>query len=251
MEAGTLYGVGVGPGDPELMTLKAVKTALACDLIAVPHKDAALMGPEGADRAVRVNAVGEEQGKEHALEIPAAHAEAHRILSQQTAGLREEAFQPRLEEGAGHPVRTLGRARGFLAAVPEGRSAPVVQVRSDFSAVASAHGFEHPEGRGARKHRVRAEKRQRETESISDGCQPEQPLYVPDSAVVAGVMSGKKTFFFRIKGKDDSEGGVLLCFHAVYFTPGEGVWAMPGGRRYGGTILAFSAFFAYRQKVTV
>ena len=41
MEAGTLYGVGVGPGDPELMTLKAVKTALACDLIAVPHKDAA------------------------------------------------------------------------------------------------------------------------------------------------------------------------------------------------------------------
>lgn len=41
MEKGTLYGVGVGPGDPELMTLKAVKTALACDLIAVPHKDAA------------------------------------------------------------------------------------------------------------------------------------------------------------------------------------------------------------------
>ena len=41
MEAGTLYGVGVGPGDPELMTLKAVKTALGCDLIAVPHKDAA------------------------------------------------------------------------------------------------------------------------------------------------------------------------------------------------------------------
>lgn len=41
MEAGTLYGVGVGPGDPELMTLKAVKTALGCDLIAVPHRDAA------------------------------------------------------------------------------------------------------------------------------------------------------------------------------------------------------------------
>lgn len=41
MEKGTLYGVGVGPGDPELMTLKAVKTALAADLLAVPHKDAA------------------------------------------------------------------------------------------------------------------------------------------------------------------------------------------------------------------
>ena len=41
MEKGTLYGVGVGPGDPELMTLKAVKTALHCDLIAVPRKEAA------------------------------------------------------------------------------------------------------------------------------------------------------------------------------------------------------------------
>lgn len=41
MERGTLYGVGVGPGDPELMTLKAARTAQKCDLIAVPHKEAA------------------------------------------------------------------------------------------------------------------------------------------------------------------------------------------------------------------
>lgn len=39
MEKGTLFGVGVGPGDPELMTLKAVKTALGADVIAVPHCD--------------------------------------------------------------------------------------------------------------------------------------------------------------------------------------------------------------------
>ena len=39
MEKGILYGVGVGPGDPELMTLKAVKTALGADVIAVPHKE--------------------------------------------------------------------------------------------------------------------------------------------------------------------------------------------------------------------
>lgn len=39
METGILYGVGVGPGDPELMTLKAVKTALAADIIALPQKD--------------------------------------------------------------------------------------------------------------------------------------------------------------------------------------------------------------------
>lgn len=40
MEKGILYGVGVGPGDPELMTLKAVKTALNADVLAIPRKDA-------------------------------------------------------------------------------------------------------------------------------------------------------------------------------------------------------------------
>jgi len=36
---GTLYGVGVGPGDPELMTLKAVRIIRKCDVIAVPAKE--------------------------------------------------------------------------------------------------------------------------------------------------------------------------------------------------------------------
>lgn len=35
---GKLYGIGVGPGDPELMTLKALKVIQACDVIAVPGK---------------------------------------------------------------------------------------------------------------------------------------------------------------------------------------------------------------------
>lgn len=39
MKYGTLYGVGVGPGDPMLMTLKAVQTAKACEVIAIPHKE--------------------------------------------------------------------------------------------------------------------------------------------------------------------------------------------------------------------
>ena len=33
---GMLYGVGVGPGDPELMTLKAVRMIRKTDVIAVP-----------------------------------------------------------------------------------------------------------------------------------------------------------------------------------------------------------------------
>ena len=38
MTRGTLYGVGVGPGDPELLTLKAVTALKNCDVIAVPQK---------------------------------------------------------------------------------------------------------------------------------------------------------------------------------------------------------------------
>lgn len=35
---GKLYGIGVGPGDPEYMTLKAVRIIEECDVIAVPGR---------------------------------------------------------------------------------------------------------------------------------------------------------------------------------------------------------------------
>ena len=34
--SGKLYGVGVGPGDPKLMTYLAVETIKNCEVIAVP-----------------------------------------------------------------------------------------------------------------------------------------------------------------------------------------------------------------------
>ena len=39
MKKGIVYGVGVGPGDPELMTLKAIRIIKANDVIAVPGAD--------------------------------------------------------------------------------------------------------------------------------------------------------------------------------------------------------------------
>lgn len=36
--AGKLYGVGVGPGDPQLLTIKALRVIKECDIIAVPGK---------------------------------------------------------------------------------------------------------------------------------------------------------------------------------------------------------------------
>lgn len=38
MNKGKLYGIGVGPGDPELVTVKAVRLMKEADLIAVPDK---------------------------------------------------------------------------------------------------------------------------------------------------------------------------------------------------------------------
>ena len=36
MIKGKLWGVGVGPGDSELMTLKAVRLILECDIVVLP-----------------------------------------------------------------------------------------------------------------------------------------------------------------------------------------------------------------------
>lgn len=40
---GILYGIGTGPGDPELMTLKAVKTANGSDVIVLPISDQSIL----------------------------------------------------------------------------------------------------------------------------------------------------------------------------------------------------------------
>lgn len=37
MSKGVLYGVGMGPGDPELLTIKAVRTIESCPVIAAPQ----------------------------------------------------------------------------------------------------------------------------------------------------------------------------------------------------------------------
>ena len=46
--SGTLYGIGTGPGDPELMTLKAVNRLKTVDMIALPISDKTLTQPKAA-----------------------------------------------------------------------------------------------------------------------------------------------------------------------------------------------------------
>ena len=43
---GIFYGVGVGPGDPELMTVKAIKTIRECDVVAIAVSSPDLQSPE-------------------------------------------------------------------------------------------------------------------------------------------------------------------------------------------------------------
>jgi precorrin-2/cobalt-factor-2 C20-methyltransferase len=50
MAEGTLYGIGVGPGDPELVTLKALRIARACPVVAYPAPE------EGESLARRIMA---------------------------------------------------------------------------------------------------------------------------------------------------------------------------------------------------
>lgn len=59
--AGILYGVGVGPGDPDLMTIKAAKIIRNCEVIGIPARDrdscrayqiASSVVPEIADKRI-------------------------------------------------------------------------------------------------------------------------------------------------------------------------------------------------------
>lgn len=44
-QMGIFYGIGVGPGDPELMTLKAVRKIRKCEIIVLPISDRELTEP--------------------------------------------------------------------------------------------------------------------------------------------------------------------------------------------------------------
>lgn len=68
MRQAALYGVGVGPGDPELLTLKAVRILQESDVIAVPDKG---------------------MGQKTAMNIVEAHIEGKEILNCETPMTRD------------------------------------------------------------------------------------------------------------------------------------------------------------------
>lgn len=119
---GTLYGVGVGPGDPELMTLKAVRILRTCDVVAVPASG------ENEQTALRIAA-------EYMADKPVVHCEMPMLRDRQKLSESHDraadALCRLLDEGKTVAFLTLGdpaiystywyvhkrvRARGYDAA---------------------------------------------------------------------------------------------------------------------------------------
>lgn len=65
IKTGTLYGVGLGPGDPDLMTLRAHRLIASAQVIAYP----ALAGGESFARAIAADAIPQD-AREIVMDIP-------------------------------------------------------------------------------------------------------------------------------------------------------------------------------------
>lgn len=91
MKQGVFYGVSVGPGDPELLTLKAVRVLEACPVIAAPQT--------GSGETLAMDIVRQAVSLEGKTLLPLFFTMA------QNPSLRREAHQ-----------RAAGEIEGFLAA---------------------------------------------------------------------------------------------------------------------------------------
>jgi precorrin-2/cobalt-factor-2 C20-methyltransferase len=102
MKKGILYGVGVGPGDPELLTMKAVRLIKACDVLAIPHRDAG----ECFAYRIAVSAVPEAKAKPVLpVDMPMTRDKAKREAAYQVGA---KAVAEELEKGKTVVFLTLG-----------------------------------------------------------------------------------------------------------------------------------------------
>ncbi|MEY8359499.1 precorrin-2 C(20)-methyltransferase [Anaerotruncus colihominis] len=140
--SGIFYGVSVGPGDPELLTLKAVRIIRACDVIAVPRSS-----KDGEQVALEIAraAVPELLQKEIVpLDMPMTHDAA--VLEKARAQAAETVLVY-LEEGRDVAFLTIGDVSiystyGYLhnRVVKRGYTAKMVAGVPSFCAAAACLG---------------------------------------------------------------------------------------------------------------
>lgn len=99
MKRGVLYGVGVGPGDPELLTLKAARILREADVVAVPDKG---RGEQTALNIVRT----------HVEDKPLLHCPTpmvrDKVLLEQCYGENADRICALLDQGKNVAFITLG-----------------------------------------------------------------------------------------------------------------------------------------------
>ena len=98
---GKLYSVGIGPGDPELMTLKSVRLLKECDVVAIPQGDNGIL----TAKAIVNNVVNLDEKEQVMIYMPmtkdmAAMDKAHREGA--------AAIEKLLDEGKNVVFITLG-----------------------------------------------------------------------------------------------------------------------------------------------
>lgn len=99
MKKGKLYSVGVGPGDPELLTAKAIRILSECDIVAVPQSDG------GSQTALDI-AAQYMKGKEiRSFAMPMTHDRAARNASHDAAA---DAICALIDKGKTVAFLTLG-----------------------------------------------------------------------------------------------------------------------------------------------
>lgn len=99
MNKGKLYGVGVGPGDPELLTAKAIRILGECDVIAVPQSE------NGGRTALEIASCYIKDKPVRAFDMPMTHDRAARNASHDAAA---DAICALLDEGKNVAFLTLG-----------------------------------------------------------------------------------------------------------------------------------------------
>lgn len=108
---GILYCIGVGPGEPELMTLKAVRMIKECQVAAIPHVDRA----QCVAYQIAVQAVPELEEKELlCLDMPMTKDKDLLARSHETAAGR---LLEQLEQGKDVALLTLGDSSVYATSV--------------------------------------------------------------------------------------------------------------------------------------
>ncbi len=140
MGQGVLYGVGVGPGDPELMTLKAVETIRRCPVLAAPRtRGGGMVALDIVKGVVDVDAKTIVP-----LDFAMSHDPAERAASHRVAA---DALRPLLQSGKDVAMVNLGDVSIYGSfryvsdlLAPEGFEVVIVPGVTSFCAAAATLG---------------------------------------------------------------------------------------------------------------